>query len=197
MLGDQGNLFVAAPNASSRPRRGRNGGGAAADDAVAGVRGKDPATAAIPPALYLGRVELGAIAALIARAAAEPVPLAEMERRLRDAQRGLPPPVNGRFTLSIPFGFRVTYLHERLKGGVMRHLAVSCDRPVRVPIEVLAALLREFGFRARRLNELDATWTETLGNQRLAANAIERLELAEDEAGAGYIMDTGEPEEES
>lgn len=114
-----------------------------------------------------------ALRAIVARAAADPVPL-EVVRGLA-AGALFPEDVSRGKTLDIPAGFHVVYTHEHQAHGVLRHLSVSIDLPGRVPHPAaVQMIMEEVGF-ILPLAECWA-WEEPCGNDRRAINVVEPLD---------------------
>jgi hypothetical protein len=199
----QQSLFSTAAKQS----RGIKGGpaqpptGPAAGAAAAARAG---AAAEVPRPLLIGPAERGLIHALIERARQHPVLLDEMTRRANQLKRGIKPPanLNRQFSIRIPEGFTATYTHEEQPPPLnwTRHLSIAADRAGRAPHPVAVDwLMREFGFRAATLRELDAAWFEPLDNKRQAINLVEALvpiALVSDAGDSEYIVDDGEPRDE-
>jgi hypothetical protein len=155
-----------------------------------------------PRPLWIGPEQQAAISGLIAKAGRERLPLEDMQRRALRLQRGdkLPKTYNMPFTIEIPFGFTVTYTVEEQPQGWTRHLSVAADRPRRAPSpEAADMLMREFGFRAPGVRQIEIKWIEPLGNDRKAVNLVEYIEASDAQpcAGTDYIPDPdAEPAEE-
>jgi len=134
-------------------------------------------------ALVIGPVACERIAALLRRAAAEPVAHETLEALVAG---DLVPAEdhNARFTIEIPEGFRVTFTFEHQPGGLCRHMSVSVTNARgRLPHPaVVAALMREFGFHADGLGPEPAPgralgWLEeTLGTGGSAINVVEPVD---------------------
>jgi hypothetical protein len=68
---------------------------------------------------------------------------------------------------------------EHQPAGLFRHLSVSSQRPGRVPgMEVMEALVLEFGFSGWPLQRAGRVWMEEYERKRHAVNVIELEELA-------------------
>jgi hypothetical protein len=154
-----------------------------------------------PRPLWIGPAQTAAIAELVAKAGRERVSLKDMKRRVQQLQRGIPlrKSYNKAFTIEIPIGFTATYTIEEQPQGWTRHLSVAADRSGRAPHPVAVdMLMREFGFRAAGVRQIEIAWMEWLGNDRQAVNLVEYIET---NAGAvledDYIRDPDlEPPEE-
>jgi hypothetical protein len=193
----QESLFSTAAKQSrgrGRPAKPKDEQGASAT----GPDNAEPASVA-PRPLYIGPVEIAAIKALIERAHRRPVLIATMKRRAAELKRGITPPasLNREFTIKIPQGFTATYTHEEQPLGFTRHLSIAADRPGRMPHPIAVDwLMREFGFRATKLHELDAVWLEDIGNDRKAINLVEYLvRVAPDFIEYPIDPDAEEPEQ--
>jgi hypothetical protein len=122
-----------------------------------------------------------------------------MKRRAQQLQRGirLPKSHNKAFTIDIPFGFTVTYTIEEQPQGWTRHLSVAADRSGRAPHPAaVEMLMREFGFRAAGVRQIEILWMEAIGNDRQAVNLVEYIEASAAAVLDDYIRDPDqEPEE--
>jgi hypothetical protein len=174
-------------------RRAKRDDGVRASEAAAsgGTQGLSlgapPPDTRTPRPLWIGPDAATAIADLVAKAGRERVPLEDMKRRVAALQRGIPLPksYNRAFTIKIPFGFTVTYTIEEQPQGWTRHLSVAADRSGRVPHPAAVdMLMREFGFRAAGVRQIEILWMEPLGNDRQAVNVVEYIE-----ASAGAVLD--------
>jgi hypothetical protein len=176
----QGNLFgVRAKPPDAKPR-------ASEAPAPAGTQAPPPDTRA-PRPLWIGPAQQTAIAELVARAGRDRVSLEDMKRRVQALQRGIPLPksYNKAFTIDIPFGFSATYTVEEQPQGWTRHLSVAADRSGRAPHPAAVdMLMREFGFRAVGVRQIEILWMEPIGNDRQAINLVEYIE-----ASAGAVLD--------
>jgi hypothetical protein len=184
----QGNLFGARARRDAKPSAAE---GAASVSTEAGATAAPKPTAAPdtrkPRPLWIGPEQKAAIAELIAKAGRERVPLENMKRRVKNLQRGIPLPksYNQAFTIEIPFGFTVTYTVEEQPQGWTRHLSVAADRSGRAPHPAaVEMLMREFGFRAAGVRQIEIAWMEWLGNDRQAVNLVEYIE-----ANAGAVLE--------
>jgi hypothetical protein len=176
----QGNLFgVRAKPPDAKPP--------ASEASASGGTEAPAADTRTPRPLWIGPEQKAAIADLVARAGRERVPLEDMKRRTQQLQRGIPLPkrYNKAFTIEIPFGFTATYTIEEQPQGWTRHLSVAADRSGRAPHPAAVdMLMREFGFRAAGVRQIEIMWMEPLGNDRQAVNLVEYIE-----ANAAAIVD--------
>jgi len=106
---------------------------------------------------------LDLIAALIAKASAEPTTYDEVKAlAAKRAEGQLLDDANNEFTIGLRFGYRVTYTHEFQRADlVCRHISVSAPdaKPGTGPNpEAFKAIMREFGFK----NTLDHLLTYRL-----------------------------------
>jgi hypothetical protein len=205
----QGNLFGRRQGRSAQAVKAPAGAGTAAEslppatETSASVSTQAGAVdTRMPRPLVVGPKEVAAIQQLIKKAGEHRVPLEDMQRRALRLRRGdkLPKSYNMPFTIEIPFGFTVTYTVEEQPQGWTRHLSVAADRVGRAPTpEAVDMLMREFGFRAPGVRQIEIKWMEPLGNDRKAVNLVEYIEASDAEPGAGadYIPDPdAEPPEE-
>jgi hypothetical protein len=199
----QGNLFGTRAKRDARPSSTKAEASVATqagEDAAAsgGTQAPPPDTRA-PRPLWIGPAQQTAIAELIAKAGRDRVPLEDMKRRVQQLQRGIPLPkrYNKAFMIDIPFGFTVTYTIEEQPQGWTRHLSVAADRPGRAPQPAaVEMLMREFGFRAAGVRQIEIRWMEPLGNDRQAVNLVEYIEASAAAVLDDYIRDPDqEPEE--
>lgn len=135
-------------------------------------------------ALALGAAEMATIAAIKARAAADPEPYAVVLAVAKAAKQGQSPALlseRNRDKSAVVGGLNVTFSHEEQRPGlVCRHLSVSLGEaipalPGMMPHPAaVAALMHEFGFLCD-LGQL-SLWRENLGDERIAINVLEPLD---------------------
>jgi hypothetical protein len=186
----QGNLFgVRAKPPDAKPHDAKpQASEAAASGGTQGLSlGPPPPDTRAPRPLWIGPAQQAAIADLVAKAGRERVPLEDVKRRVQQLQRGIPLPqrYNKPFTIDIPFGFTATYTIEEQPQGWTRRLSVAADRSGRAPHPAAVdMLMREFGFRAAGVRQIEIMWMEPLGNDRQAVNLVEYIE-----ANAGAVLE--------
>ena len=129
--------------------------------------------------LVIGPTEKTSIAKLIDVATAKPLDVEELiafsERDLKEYKLWMM-----RYTIDIPFDFRVTYTHERQPSGLFHHISISLGMPNRVPSEhaidmiALAFNLKRPGqrFTEWAKNNVARFWIEDYSNKRKALNFL-------------------------
>lgn len=134
-------------------------------------------------ALSLGAAEIATIAAIKARAAADPEPYAVVLAVAKAARQGQSVALlrqRNRDKSAVVGGLNVTFSHEEQRPGlVCRHLSVSLGEAMPPPgllphPAAVAALMHEFGFLCD-LGQL-SLWRENLGDERIAINVLEPLD---------------------
>lgn len=134
--------------------------------------------------LALTAAEIATIAAIKARAAADPEPYAVVLAVAKAAKQGQSTALlsqRNRDKSAVVGGLTVTFSHEEQRPGlVCRHLSVSLGeamlpQPGEPPHPaIVAALMHEFGFLCG-LRQL-SLWSEKLGDERVAINVLEPLD---------------------
>jgi len=124
--------------------------------------------------LFIGPAECAAIAELKAIAAAGPL---DPPRALLVAKRDMRAWRDYMKTLSveIPFGYHVTFTHERQRLGLCAHLSASAGRPARLPSPAaIEELLSAFDMQS--LAESTMVWIEEVDDACKAVNVLQVLE---------------------
>lgn len=126
-------------------------------------------------ALLIGQDEVAAIRALREKAAAAPIPLAEMMERAAAFEEGKPTAGFDDLSIPVPIGYFLTFTIEHQPGAVCRHMSLSVDRAGRMPNTVAIGFVMDaLGF----INPLDrcAAWVEDLDDGGHAINVVEPVD---------------------
>lgn len=106
-------------------------------------------------------------------AEANPVSEQDMRRIIQQVSDGIfaPDPRNTEQTITLPFGYTLTFTVEWQPVGMCRHVSMASPAKQRIPVDAaMNMVMPHLGFREHGTRQ---SWPEHLSDDRIAHNIIE------------------------